>query len=379
MKKILFFVESLTGGGAEKVLSDLVANIDKTKYSVTVFSLVDIGVYQKMIQQHCEYKYFVPNLGEGKNFLAILSSKIKYKLTRILPPKVLYRWIIKSDFDTEVAFTEGFSTRLIAASGNSSSKKIAWVHIDLFENHWSKIEYKSIDEEIKSYENFDKIVCVAESVKKAFSKRFGISQNVIVKYNPVDRDDIIKKANQPIDNLNLNLNTNNIKLVTIGRLEDQKGYDRLLKVMHRLKVDGLDFNLWIIGQGSKKNELEVYIKDNGLTENVHLLGFQSNPYNYLQASDAFVCSSRSEGFSTVVTEALILGKPVVTTNCSGMQELLGNNEFGIITENNTESLYNGLKEYMTNPSLQEKYKNASRVRGAKFEIGPIVDEIHKIL
>ena len=137
---------------------------------------------------------------------------------------------------------------------------------------------------------------------------------VIVKYNPVDRDDIIKKANQPIDNLNLNLNTNNIKLVTIGRLEEQKGYDRLLKVMHRLKIDGLDFNLWIIGQGSKKNELEAYIKDNGLTENVHLLGFQSNPYNYLKTSDAFVCSSRSEGFSTVVTEALILGKPVITTN-----------------------------------------------------------------
>ena len=93
----------------------------------------------------------------------------------------------------------------------------------------------------------------------------------------------------------------------------------------------------------------------------------TNPYKYIKSSDLYVCSSLSEGFSTSVTEALIVGTPVVTTLCSGMQEMLGeNNEYGIVTENNEDALYEGIKTMLTTPGMLEDYAQKAKERGKYF-------------
>ncbi|MPN57198.1 N-acetylgalactosamine-N,N'-diacetylbacillosaminyl-diphospho-undecaprenol 4-alpha-N-acetylgalactosaminyltransferase [bioreactor metagenome] len=113
--------------------------------------------------------------------------------------------------------------------------------------------------------------------------------------------------------------------------------------------------------------MEKRIKELGVESTFKLLGFHKNPYKFVSKSDLYVCSSFREGFSTAVTEALVLGIPVVSTNCSGANELLGeNNEFGIVTENSTEGLYEGIREMLRNPAKLSHYKMQAKARGALF-------------
>lgn len=94
----------------------------------------------------------------------------------------------------------------------------------------------------------------------------------------------------------------------------------------------------------EREKLEKLIMDNHLSDVVFLYGYKENPYPYIKSSDVFICSSYAEGFSTVVTEALILGVPTVTTDCAGMRELLGDSHYGLIVKNSEEGLLEGITQ-----------------------------------
>ena len=127
-----------------------------------------------------------------------------------------------------------------------------------------------------------------------------------------------------------------------------------------------------------KWNLENYIEENQISSVVQLLGFQTNPYPYIKNSDLFVCSSRSEGISTVVTEALILGKPIISTRCSGVDELLGDNIYGIITENSTEDLYQGMKNIISNKDLRDELSIRCEKRKEDFKVDAIIEQIESL-
>ena len=117
-----------------------------------------------------------------------------------------------------------------------------------------------------------------------------------------------------------------------------------------------------------------------MKKNVTLLGYQINPYKYISKCDLFVCASYAEGFSTAATEALILGVPVCTVEVSGMKEMLGeNNEYGIVTENNDEALYQGIKELINNSEKLQHYKQQAIIRGKSFSTERTVREVEKML
>lgn len=157
-------------------------------------------------------------------------------------------------------------------------------------------------------------------------------------------------------------------MVTVGRFVPQKAYDRLLRVIKRLYEDGYSIELWILGDGEQRPILEEYINTHSLNKIIILWGFQKNPYPYLKHSDIFVCSSISEGYSTAVTEALILELPVITTACSGMDELLIDGKCGLITENSENGLYSGIKHVLDNPSLLTSYKQNILLHQERFSL-----------
>lgn len=122
------------------------------------------------------------------------------------------------------------------------------------------------------------------------------------------------------------------------------------------------------------------MKDNKLEDTYHLIGFRDNPYKYVAKCDLFVCSSYREGFSTAVTESLVVGTPVVSTLCSGAQELLGyNNEYGLIVENSEEGIYKGLKKLLEDKELLEYYKKKAAERGSFFSKEKTVAAVEKML
>lgn len=379
MKKVLFLIESLSGGGAEKVLSTMLQHIDYKKFDITLCCVCNTGKYIDIVKPYVHYTYILPNPNEVKGlnqWIYKLKNKLIYNW---LPLKWVYQWFVPHHADIEIAYVEGYATKLLSHSTNKNSKKIAWVHIDLEKFHWTKSIYKSISEEEDAYQKYNQIVTVAQTSQKSFKQKFkNVKTPITTLYNPIDSIEITNKSKAYI-NETLALRSNKIRLVSTGRFTPQKAYDRLLRIVSKLIQENYNIELWLLGDGELRHDLEYIIKELHLENVVTLLGFQSNPYAYLSKCDLFVCSSLSEGYSTAVTEALILGLPVITTNCSGMHELLKDGECGIITENSEEALYLGLKELLNNPYQLKVLKVKSEERGQEFSLHNLVSSIENLL
>lgn len=379
-RRILFVIESLTGGGAEKILSILIKNIDKEKFHTSVCSVVDKGVYKADIKANAQYSYVLPDAAcWSPGFRKYLYPFLYKAVYNWLPARLIMSYIEKDNYDVIIAFTEGFPTKLVAASAQKKAKKIAWIHIDLLNNPWTQNVgiFKSIKEERDAYNNFNQIIGVSENVTEAFQKVYNPKTSAKVLYNPIDNIDIINKSVS--NEIHKAKSENIINMVTVGRLESQKGYDRLIYVLGDLKNDGYSFFLRIVGEGSERKRLEELIAEYNLGNEIRLIGFKENPYPYIKEADLFVCSSRSEGYSTVVTESLIIGTPVLTTECSGMKELLTNERSGKIVPNTTQGIYEGLKEIFNNHEIISEYKENIKSESHRFNISNLLLPIENLL
>lgn len=351
MINVLFFMERLSGGGAEKALCNLVNSLDPSKFHITVHTLwrEDPSKYLKpsVCYRFCYHRESMIN-------------RVRYRLEAKLGS--VYRNHLKGDYQIEVAYMECGATKILSASTNQNVGKIAWVHCDL--------KYKMPDPQafVKKtadwYRRFDKIICVSEDVKRSFDQMFPDErEKTIVLHNTVPWKSFRLLAAQTPSGM---CSKKRLTVVSAGRLCWQKGYDRLLRVDQLLTSEGCGFDLWILGEGEQRAELENYIRENGLGDSVRLLGFQENPYPYLQAADVLVCSSRYEGFSTFITEGLVLGKAIVSTDCTGVREQLGQSEYGLVVENTEAALSEGIRRMVTDSDLRSCYEKKALERGNTF-------------
>ena len=362
MIKILFFIEKFACGGAEKVLCALVNHMDQTQFDITVQS---VWPYEegKHLAQGIKYKsvYPVRNRITEKMYRAEAAAKLTYPLH------------IKADYDIECAFLEAGPTKIISASTNKKAKKLAWVHCDLSKavgDHSAYEEKTSL-----WYCAFDRVICVSKNVKVAFDEIFHSAFPSDVLYNVIEDQTIRKKAEEIIPNLQ----KRKLTMLAVGTMYPPKNYPRLLRTHKRLREEGIDHDLWILGEGEQRTQLELFIRENSLEDSVTLFGFQQNPYPYMKAADVIVCSSNYEGFSTVITESAILGKAIVTTDCSGMREILGESEFGLITENSDNAFTNGVRIMLSDHKLREKYSELALDRGKRFSMQNLVKETEDYL
>lgn len=378
-KNVLFVIESLCGGGAEKVLTTLLKHLDKSKYNITLCTIINTGNYIDEVKPYVNY-ISVISLPHNQYILDRIWYAIKYKLVyELLPISWVYKLFIPKGNDIEIAFCEGFTTKLISKSSNKKAKKIAWVHIDLKQNPWpQKLGiYRNIEEETLTYSKFNSIITVSKTVRQSFKEVYGQAEKTITIYNPIDVHDINQKGKENINGYNKSV----MNLVTVGRLVPQKGYDILLQVVARLKNEGYKFVLRILGEGTDWEELLRYKEQYGLQGYVELIGFKKNPYPYIANSDLFVCSSRSEGYSLVIAESLVLGIPVLSTYCSGPNELLDEGKYGKLVKNSNDGndLYEGLKQFFKNKELLEIYRQKAIERGNFFSLTNVINEVENIL
>ena len=373
--RVLFLIESLSSGGAEKVLVSLLRNLNKDKFEITLCAISSIGPYVEKVRSAVKFISLLPDPSNLNRFQT-LCYKIKYKLIHDwLSPKWVYRLFIPKGSDVEVAFTEGFTTKLLASSTSSASKKIAWVHTDLASNPWpvSKGVFKNSREEGEAFRAFDLVVGVSDSVCDALRSIYGI--NAATVYNPVDSEEILRLSKECVPFPP----KQSFRMISVGRLVPQKAFDHLLNIASVLKEEGMVFQLWILGEGPCRSQLERIILESGLKDYVTLWGFKDNPFSYLAVSDLFVCSSVAEGMSTAVTEAMVLGLPVVTTDCSGMRELFGEKACGIITNNDEDSLYKAIKECISDPQKLQEYGAEAALRAKEFSLEKSMAVIEEVL
>ncbi|HCT16855.1 MAG TPA: hypothetical protein DIW36_05635 [Ruminococcaceae bacterium] len=372
MKRILFFMETVDFGGAETVFNNIIKNTAKDMFDVKVVTERDHELFTDEIKDAASYNCFIKT---ERSSIRDLWNKIVIKLSLILPEKYIRALFIRGKYDVEVAFCEGYSTKIIGNSGKRSCKKIAWVHTDMIKNPWSERIFGSAEEEKKCYENFDAIVCVAETMKESFIKKYGMAEKVHVLYNPIDFDSIIEKSKEKNDFKF----GDGMKFILAGSFVKVKGFERLVNVCERLKNDGERFSVLIMGDGEEKENIKKLISEKNLGDTIKILDFQTNPYKYIAHSDVYVCSSLAEGYSTAVSEAVALNVPVITTECSGMKEIFGENECGIICENSEDGLYNAMKKVLKNPSLLEKFSEEEKKRAKDFSLQKRVKAIEDFL
>lgn len=366
-KSVLFLINTLRDGGAEKILVDLVNHLDPEKYDIEVRLIYRHGVYLDKLHESVKLTCVSGKIGT-------LKARIVSRLLPLLSSKILHRLIIRGSYDTEIAFLEGYATKVIAGA-SKCQRKIAWVHCDLTKTEWIDGVFKSEQEQIECYKQFDTVVCVSNSVQVAFKERIGDLSTTCVKYNPID-DDRIRLLSS--DKTTRSASKKTLTLFSMGRMSYPKNYLRLLKTIHHFQQAGMQLELWLLGDGPQRAELEQYVNDNTV-RNVWMPGFIDNPYPYLSAADLYVCSSVYEGYSTAVSEALILGVPVMTTDVAGMRELLGNSEYGLIVENEDKAFEEGLKQLLNDPSLLQFYKKRSVERGKNFEMSQAIKAIEELL
>ena len=340
-KKILFVINHLEfSNGVAATLVELVNALDKDKFDVTVMPIYRCDdEYIKKLDKNVKIKKVFNKYFRGlSKFISLLSKGLLYKL-----------WV-KDKYDIEIAYQYGTPTEVLAHSKNEQAKHIAWMH-----------GYG--EEYVRIHKRFDKVVCCSKSNMEKYKKLFVEPDKVTYLYNLVNDNIILNKSTEQL----------NVKkeyeftFCTVGRLSPEKGFDRLLECHKKLIDEGLLHNLWIVGGGAEFEKLSSYVSENCLENSVKLFGAQNNPYPYMLNCDMFVCSSYSEGFSTVCVEAGILGKSILTTEVSGAKEFVNDNEIGIMVDNNTEALYHGMRSVLLNKDSIKKFKqNLNNVKDMHY-------------
>lgn len=377
MKKIVFGITSLGIGGAERVLVDIVNRL-KDEYDITIFTLYKGGAFENGLDKKIKLisLYDIP-YEDMNNFI-----KKTIPLYVLIFGKHIFNKYIKGHFETEIAFLEGPITRIFKYK--DKSKKIVWIHNDMrkvFGNSLkAKLKYL-IDKKI--YKKYDNIVFVSEDNKQAFNNKYinkkdaNILKKEHVIYNYIDKDIILKKSEittSKYENEDINLDqidNTKISIVTVARLVKQKAIDRLANVHKRLLDDGLDHNIYVIGDGPERKNLENLISNLKIKKSFKLLGKKENPYPFIKKANYFALLTYFEGYPMAVEEAKILNKTIIITNTAANEVVKDYNK-KVIIENNEQAIYEGLagilKHGLNKKNDLKEYDNMY-----------LLDEIRKIL
>lgn len=388
MTNITFVIHTLGGGGAERVLVDLVNNLDKDMFNVSVVTIIDTGLYRDALDASINYSHVLKLPGFVKSRFTSDSGTLIKDESKVSGAKKLYcmMWryfgtIISRlssrryrNEDIVVSFLEG-ATQLYVSKIKTKAKKVAWIHVDLSVEKKSETFFRDLDHNLNTYKCFDDVVAVSDEVKASVHNYIGYTGNVEVITNVYNESLILGKALNSIEPLG----SDSLNFVSVGRLSNQKGYDRLIAASKRLTDEGYTFKVRIIGDGEDRESLQNSIIQHKLENVVLLLGFISNPYPYIKHSDVFICSSRTEGYSTVVVESIIIGTPAIVTDCSGMAGILETGALGNIVENSEDGIYNGMLNVLSNPHELEVLQDKAKLGQGKYQLNVLVKKVEDYL
>ncbi len=363
MKKILFAITSLSLGGAERVLVDIVNKLQEN-YDITVFTIYSKGEMEKELKPNIKIQSLIDKKFEELNrFQKVLSS-----LRLLLFKKTIYNKNIKDNYDVEIAFLEGPITRLLSCK-NKDVKKIAWIHNDI-----SKVFGKGLKANIKkktdkkAYEKYDKLVFVSNDNREKFEQIYNIDNEKNVIYNYINSETVIDKSNKPVEDVVFD--SEMLKIVVVARLVKQKAIDRLVKIHSELISNGLIHNIYVIGDGPERSNIESMINKCNVRNTFFLLGAKENPYPYIKSADCLALLSHYEGYPMVLLEGQILEKFIIITDTAARETLINYNN-KMIVGNNEEDIYSGLSKILKNK--EEYIKTDYNIK--KYDNSDIIEKI----
>lgn len=382
-KEVLFYNGSLRMGGIERVLTEVLQNIDREKMKIDLViedGIRSLNVFEKDIPKDIKIYYLKPEeIIKKTDFYRQRRKNIFYKIIynlmmnyeSYLKRKNLKRIVKNKKYDVVIDFDMGLSKYIDLIESN---KKIAWIHSSIENWYQKKSRIKRLGERLKKY---DVVVTICDEMKKNTIKLYPFLQEKILRiYNPFNFERILKNAE------GYYLDTEVMKkdfAVSVMRLtENSKDFDTLIKAWQILEKKNINLKLYILGEGIDKENIENKIKLTNQEENIILLGNVKNPYPWIKNSKMLIHSSKFEGLPTVLIEALILNKIVISSNCvSGPKEILENGEIGYLYEvGDYKRLAALIVNNLENPNLNTELLNE---KIQKYKKENIIKEYEKLI
>lgn len=373
--KILFRHRSMEMGGVEKVMLSLLNNLDKEKFDMTVLLNLNQGELRNEFPPHVK-KVF---LAKGKEdfssntFLQkvqLLQRKFKLRKFRKNPEKI-DREILKDQYDVEIAMTYN-DFELVLQSTNKNSKKIGWFHseIDL-----PKLQ-PLVPKILEHFPQFDHMVYCSEKTMQIMHRTYPNLQyppeSVIINAVPVD--EIRKKSEEKIPDFK-----NRPVFVSVGRLHTRKGYHKLMDAHHRLLKEGFGHSVVIIGDGEELPNLLLQQKNLGVEETFIFAGNKMNPYPYIKNADFFIMPSESEAWPLVISEALILQKPIIATRVGDVDLMIEDGKTGHLIRYETSEIYEAMKKFLSDKTFVQNLKHNLFNIEEQFDNRKIFNKVEEII
>lgn len=377
-KRIAFVTRDLSGGGVENTLFNLINALDKDRVDVSLILFDKSGSFYEKIPPNV--KIFC--LYDEELIGARLCYKSKQKIIEFLQnrkllkalklfyyerkslhlakkdiPHILTNFYLErlherpEQYDVVVDFHGyGDFTTYYAVNKIKAKKYVTWLHDE--QQNWL-----ALCEDI--YAKYDKVFACSKMCREQFINFFPqYKEKCDVFYNILPVENIKKKSElfYPEE-----LKDKGIwKLLTVGRMTEQKGYDIAIEVATKLKNQGIRFKWFFMGEGKNKSLYQNMVERNSLQDEIRFLEFQQNPYPYMKACDIYVQPSRHEGYCTTISEAMIIGCIVIATNVSGVDEQIVDGKNGLIAEINSSSIFNSIHKVISDGKLRNTLsKNVS--------------------
>lgn len=370
-KKIAIILDEMSIGGIPKA-SITFMNQLLEYYDVTIILSNNQGELTNCIPEKVHIKikpyngslFLFKRFLEHRQFLKLLKTGIYY----FIYAYITKRWVKsvalisskkgiddQEEFDCAIAY-HGMNVAQLTRTlfEVNAKKKIAWIHGD---HPFTKKHKKDV---AKIYTMFDAIFCVSKTTKEKFIKDFpNVSHITNVLYNSFDVNAIASKAQEPIDMIS---DANITKLVTVGRISQEKGQEMIPKILDKLLSKGYSICWYVVGDGNDRKRIEEMVEKKNLLDYIYFVGEQDNPYPYILHADIYVQPSYTEGYGLTILEAAILGKAIVATNVVGAKEHLCQNKEVVLVKSDPEALASGIEKLLINPEFKSKMEMALRQR-----------------
>lgn len=366
-KQVLFMIDNLACGGAERSLVSLLPCLDYNKINVDLLLVGAGGIFEKYVPKQVNILYFNHGCTSLAQRLRLAWGRVKFSISlrlnrfrriQLNPPHM--EWVtcgrayrpLKKEYDVAIAYQQGFPCYYVMDKV-AAKRKIAWINVDIYKTRHQPYFIKPY------YNRYDKVVTVSDAMFEKFISQDLIPKNKLICIYDILNTDFIQS--QSLENLSQICDTSKKVIVTVARLIIRnKGQDLIVKAAKIIKDKGLDFKWILVGDGPDYLMLSKQIEEAGLNDYVILAGLQSNPYPFIRRADLYVQTSRYEGFGLTITEAKILRKPIVTTNFPSAYNQIIDGENGLIVEMTPEAISDAIFKILNNQDLAKQMIEANR-------------------
>lgn len=374
MKKVLFMCINMNIGGTEKALLTMLNEMDSSKYDITLLMLEEYGGFLNEIPSFVkvkyvnEYKYIKQFIKEppqilakklisNKKYVSGFSTLFNYSIAKLTNDmSYYYKYILRNvkeieeEYDLAVAYAGpmDFITYFVL-NKIKSKKKAQWIHFDItkigFNKKFAEKNYKRFDNIfVVSEEGRNKLIDLIPSLKEKTKVFFNIISCKLIE-NMAEKENVF------------NDNFQGTRILTVGRLSNEKGQDLTIPVLARLKNEGYKVKWYCVGDGPDKKKFSNEIKKLGIEDDYILLGSKLNPYPYMKNCDIYMQPSKHEGYCITLGEARCFNNPIITTNFTGANEQIKNEVTGLVCDINEEGIYKAIKRILDDKDLFNNIKN----------------------